>query len=250
VTRLAGRSTGVITYGLSGGTVAAHRLDLTRFGLELEIRTPWGGGRVASPLMGAYNATNLLGVLGVLLAVDVPFDAALSAMSELQPVEGRMQTIGGEGRPLVVVDYAHTPDALEQALRALRAHVGGNRLWCVFGCGGDRDPGKRPQMGNIAARLADVAIVTSDNPRTEAADAIIAQIVAGADRELTTLVDRAVAIEFAIAHADAGDVVLIAGKGHERYQEIGRERKPFSDVDVARRCLDARSARPESGKRA
>ena len=250
VTRLAGRSTGVITYGLSGGTIAAHRLDLTRFGLELEIRTPWGGGRVASPLMGAYNATNLLGVLGVLLAVDVPFDAALSAMSELQPVEGRMQTIGGEGRPLVVVDYAHTPDALEQALRALRAHVGGNRLWCVFGCGGDRDPGKRPQMGNIAARLADVAIVTSDNPRTEAADAIIAQIVAGADRELTTLVDRAVAIEFAIAHADAGDVVLIAGKGHERYQEIGRERKPFSDVDVARRCLDARSARPESGKRA
>lgn len=240
VARLAGRPTCVITYGLSGGTIAGHRLDLTRFGLELEIRTPWGEGRIASALMGRYNAVNLLGVLGVLLAVDVPVDAALSALAELKPVEGRMQTIGGECGPLVVVDYAHTPDALEQALLALRAHVGGNRLWCVFGCGGDRDPGKRPLMGSIAARLADVVIVTSDNPRTEDPAAIISQIVAGADRAVDSEVDRAAAIRSAIMQAGARDVILIAGKGHERYQEIGRDRKPFSDVDVARRCLDAR----------
>jgi UDP-N-acetylmuramoyl-L-alanyl-D-glutamate--2,6-diaminopimelate ligase len=250
VNRFAGRSTSVITYGLSGGAIAGQRLDFTRFGLELEIRTPWGGGRLATHLMGAYNAVNLLGVLGVLLAVDVPVEAALSALSRLEPVEGRMQTLGGEGRPLVVVDYAHTPDALEHALTALRAHVGGNRLWCVFGCGGDRDPGKRPQMGRIAARLADVTIVTSDNPRSEDPDEIIAQIVAGVDREVEIEADRAVAIDRAIAGAGADDVILIAGKGHERYQEVGRERRPFSDVDVARACLDARTAQLGSGGRA
>lgn len=238
VGRLARRDTHVITYGLTGGTVSGHRLDLTRFGLELQIETPWGGGRIVSRLMGAYNAANLLGVLGVLLASGVPLQPALSVLGELIPVEGRMQTLGGADKPLVVVDYAHTPDALEQVLNALRAHSGGGQLACVFGCGGDRDPGKRPLMGAIAARLADRTIVTSDNPRSENPEEIIAQIVAGAGRAARTVVDRAQAIAEAIAQAGAGDTVLIAGKGHERYQEIGADRFPFSDAQTARRCLD------------
>jgi len=239
VGRLARGDTSVITYGLTGGAVSGHRLDLTRFGLELEIQTPWGSGRVASPLMGAYNASNLLGVLGVLLASEVPLQPALSVLAELMPVEGRMQTIGGGDQPLVVVDYAHTPDALEQALLALRAHTMGGQLVCVFGCGGDRDPGKRPLMGAIAARLADSTIITSDNPRSEDPSEIIAQIAAGAGSKVRTIVDRAQAIKVAIAEARTGDIVLIAGKGHERYQEIGIERLPFSDAETARRCLDA-----------
>jgi UDP-N-acetylmuramoyl-L-alanyl-D-glutamate--2,6-diaminopimelate ligase len=251
VGRLAGRDTRVLTYGLSGGTVSGHRLDLTRFGLTLEIRTPWGAGRIASPLRGAYNAANLLGVLGVLLASEVPLQPALSVLGELEAVEGRMQTLGGGDQPLAVVDYAHTPDALAQALTALRAHAGGGRLICVFGCGGDRDPGKRPLMGEIATRLADRVILTSDNPRSEDPAAIIAQIAAGARTGVQTLADRALAIAAAIAAADAGDVVLIAGKGHERYQEIGSERIAFSDAETARRCLagwtpHAVRARPES----
>jgi len=238
VGQLVSRDTHVITYGLTGGTVSGHRLDLTRFGLELEIETPWGGGHVASPLMGAYNATNLLGVLGVLLAADVPLAPALSMLGNLEPVEGRMQTLGGGDQPMVVVDYAHTPDALEQVLHALRAHAGNGQLVCVFGCGGDRDPGKRPLMGEIAARLADRTILTSDNPRTEDPEAIIAAIAAGAGSAVRTVVDRAQAIAEALAAASANDVVLIAGKGHERYQEIGTARVPFSDAETARRCLD------------
>lgn len=234
---LASRDTRVITYGLSGGAVSGHRLDLTRFGLALEIQTPWGGGRICSRMMGAYNAANLLGVLGVLLASDVQLGAALSVLGELTPVDGRMQTFGGGDRPLVVVDYAHTPDALQQVLGALRAHASGGRLICVFGCGGDRDAGKRPLMGEIASMLADRVIVTSDNPRTEDAQAIIDAIVAGARGSVLAITDRAQAIATAIAQAGADDVVLIAGKGHERYQEIGAERLPFSDADAAGDCL-------------
>jgi len=178
-------------------------------------------------------------VLGVLLASDVPLDQALDVLGRLEPVIGRMQTLGGGERPLIVIDYAHTPDALEQVLRALRAHLSGGRLVCVFGCGGERDPGKRPLMGAIALRLADAVVITSDNPRGEDPAAIIAAIAAGAGDEAAIEPDRGRAIASAIAAAHPGDVVLIAGKGHESTQEIGGVRHPFSDVDVARACLEA-----------
>jgi UDP-N-acetylmuramoylalanyl-D-glutamate--2,6-diaminopimelate ligase (EC 6.3.2.13) len=162
---------------------------------------------------------------------------------QLQPVNGRMNRLGGwHGLPLVVVDYAHTPDALEQALTALRAHCAG-KLICVFGCGGERDTGKRPLMGAIAARLADVAIVTDDNPRGEDGDAIVAQIVAGMTAAPAMAVerDRAVAIADALALARPGDAVLIAGKGHETYQEGAGGKRPFDDMLVARAALERRA---------
>jgi UDP-N-acetylmuramoyl-L-alanyl-D-glutamate--2,6-diaminopimelate ligase len=243
VERLAGRAVNVLTYGLGSAAIAGHRLDLHRMGLRLEIETPWGRGAVESALMGAYNAANLLGVLGVLLASDVPLDTALPALGRLQPVPGRMQTFGGGDAPLVVVDYAHTPDALEQVLRALRAHLGAGLLTCVFGCGGNRDRGKRPQMGAVAAGLADRVVLTSDNPRDEDPDRIIADIAAGTGGQAAIEPDRTRAIEGAIAAAAAGDVVLIAGKGHESWQEIAGVRYPYSDASVAAQGL-ARRGRP------
>ena len=237
VSRLSGSPVRVFTYGIASGAISGHRLDLHRFGLDLEIKTPWGGGLVRSPLMGAYNAANLLGVLGVLLASDVPLDQALTVLSRLQAVSGRMQTLGGGTRPLVVVDYAHTPDALEQVLNALRAHLAQGRLICVFGCGGDRDAGKRPLMGEVASRCADQLFITSDNPRSEDPLAIIRAIADGARPPYLLEPDRARAIELAISAARPGDVVLVAGKGHETYQEVGGVRHPFSDIDAADACL-------------
>jgi UDP-N-acetylmuramoyl-L-alanyl-D-glutamate--2,6-diaminopimelate ligase len=239
VERLAGRRMSVLTYGLNGGAVACTRLDLHRFGLELQIRTPWGAGFVRSRMFGAHNAANLLGVLGTLIAADVPFPQALDALGQLAPVEGRMQALGGGDQPLVVIDYAHTPDALEQALQALRRHFETSRLICVFGCGGERDAGKRPLMGEAASRLADEVVITSDNPRGEDPAAIIAAIAAGARAPFLTEPDRAQAIAAAIAGAKREDIVLVAGKGHERYQELGTGRQPFSDVAVSQTCLDA-----------
>lgn len=243
VGRLSGRRIRTITYGLRGGAIAAHRLDLHRLGLRLEITTPWGGGAVESRLMGAYNASNLLGVLGVLLASDVPLGDALPAIGRLEAVPGRMQTLGGGEHPVVVIDYAHTPDALEQVLRALRAHAGGARLTCVFGCGGDRDRGKRPLMGEVATRLADRTWLTSDNPRSEDPAAIIAAIAAGAAGPVEIEPDREAAIVRAVSEAGAGEIVLVAGKGHESWQEIGSRRVPFLDAEVARRAL----AEPRAG---
>lgn len=237
--RLAGRSTKVITYGLRGGIIAGKRLDLDRFGLRLEIRTPWGAGTLQSGLFGAYNAANLLGVLGVLIAADVPFPEGLRALAELRAVAGRMQTLGGGGKPLVIVDYAHTPDALAQVLEALRAHFAAGRIVCVFGCGGERDAGKRPLMGEVASRLADDVMITSDNPRGEDPQAIIDAIARGARPPYRTEPDRTRAIRAAIGTAQAEDIVLVAGKGHERYQLIGGVSHPFSDVAVAETCLAA-----------
>lgn len=178
-----------------------------------------------------------LGVLGQ------PFEAIVAALEALAPVNGRMNRLPpSPDRPLVVVDYAHTPDALEQALTALRAHCAG-RLICVFGCGGERDAGKRPLMGAIAERLADVAIVTDDNPRGEDGDAIVAQIVAGFADPSRSLVqrDRETAIRRALDSAVAGDVLLIAGKGHETYQEGAFGKRPFDDLAVARAAMEARA---------
>jgi UDP-N-acetylmuramoyl-L-alanyl-D-glutamate--2,6-diaminopimelate ligase len=238
VERLAGNRASVLTYGLTGGTIAGTRLDLHRFGLELEISTPWGAGVVRSALFGAHNAANLLGVMGVLIAADVPFAEALDALASLDPVEGRMQALGGGDKPLIVIDYAHTPDALEQALTSLRRHFDAGRLVCVFGCGGERDAGKRPLMGRAASRLADEVVITSDNPRGEDPAAIITEIAAGARPPLTLEPDRGKAIAGAIATASREDVVLVAGKGHERYQEIAGQRHSFSDAAVSRLCLE------------
>jgi UDP-N-acetylmuramoyl-L-alanyl-D-glutamate--2,6-diaminopimelate ligase len=209
-------------------------------GLSFDLVTPWGEGAVDSPLLGRFNVYNLLAVAGCLGALGYAFAEIRNALSCLKPVAGRMNRIGGGELPLVVVDYAHTPDALEQALASLRAHCAG-KLVCVFGCGGERDAGKRPQMGAIAERLADAIIVTDDNPRGEDGDAIVAQIVAGLAHAQRARVerDRATAIALALREARAGDVVLIAGKGHEPYQEVGGVRRAFDDADVARRVLEA-----------
>jgi UDP-N-acetylmuramoyl-L-alanyl-D-glutamate--2,6-diaminopimelate ligase len=228
----------VLGYGFGRGEISGHRLDLSQRGLSLEIETPWGPAAVRSRLLGGFNAANLLGVLGVLLAAGVGLQDAAEALAELEPVAGRLQMVREPGRPLVVVDYAHTPDALQKVLETLRVLLtDGARLICVFGCGGERDPGKRPLMGEVATRLAHEAIVTSDNPRGEEPLAIIEQIVAGAHPNYHVEPDRALAIDRAVRAGRAGDVVLVAGKGHEAYQEIGGMRLPFSDVEVARAAL-------------
>ena len=228
----------VLGYGLGRGEIAGHRLDLSTRGLRLEVTTPVGAAKIDSSMIGAFNASNLLGVLGVLIASDVPLRDAVEALSQLEPVPGRMQMVREPDAPLVVVDYAHTPDALEKALETLRSTLSAEgKLHCVFGCGGDRDPGKRPQMGEAATRLADRVVITSDNPRSENPRAIIDEILAGAHPNYAIEVDRATAILQAISGATAQDVVLLAGKGHETYQEIGGRRLPFDDAEVAREIL-------------
>ncbi|HET7403095.1 MAG TPA: UDP-N-acetylmuramyl-tripeptide synthetase, partial [Usitatibacter sp.] len=208
-------------------------------GVAFDVRSPWGRGRVEASVLGAFNVSNLVAVLGTLLAAGIDFDRALAAVGALQPVPGRLERVGGGERPLVVVDYAHTPDALEKALAALRPAVAaGRRLVCVFGCGGDRDRGKRPLMAQAAVRFADHVVVTSDNPRTEDPHAIIDDIMAGVRGGAAEAVeDRQVAIFSAVHQARPGDVVLLAGKGHETYQEIHGVRHPFSDREVAAAAL-------------
>ena len=220
--------------------VRASDVVLDGRGVSFLLHTPWGTAPLHSPLLGRFNVANLLGVIAALGALGFDFEAIVATAAQLQPVAGRMNRLGAAGQPLVVVDYAHTPDALEQALNTLRTHARG-RLICVFGCGGERDAGKRPLMGAIAERLADVAIVTDDNPRREDADGIVAAIVAGFADVARARVerDRAKAIALAIAEARPGDIVLIAGKGHEPYQEVGTQKFPFDDADVARRVLEA-----------
>ena len=209
-------------------------------GLRVTVRTPLGEGEFQSPLLGRFNAGNLLAVLTVLLVLEVPLERALARLPCLRPVPGRMERFGGAGTPLVVVDYAHTPDALEQALRALRGH--GKRLWCVFGCGGERDRGKRPRMGNVAARYAEELVITDDNPRGEDPAGIVEEILAGVPDSARVSVchDRAAAIRRAIRQAGEEEVILVAGKGHEQFQQVGDEKRPFSDREVVRQALAAR----------
>ncbi|WP_020655500.1 UDP-N-acetylmuramoyl-L-alanyl-D-glutamate--2,6-diaminopimelate ligase [Massilia niastensis] len=215
-------------------------------GTEFQVDTPGGGATLKTRLVGHYNVSNALAVLGALLAKGVALKSAVEAIEALAPAPGRMQQIGGQDAPMVVIDYAHTPDALEKTLEALRqvALDRGGQLWCVFGCGGDRDPGKRPQMGEIA-QAADHVLVTSDNPRSEEPSAIIAQIVAGMDPKhphsrCQAVEDRAAAILLAVKQAAKQDVILLAGKGHEPYQEIKGRKMPFSDADHASLALTAR----------
>jgi UDP-N-acetylmuramoyl-L-alanyl-D-glutamate--2,6-diaminopimelate ligase len=203
---------------------------------------------IKTQLVGKFNVSNVLGILGVLLAKGVELKSAVEAVETLVPVPGRMEQLGGQDAPLVVIDYAHTPDALEKTLSTLRqvSQQRSGELWCVFGCGGDRDPGKRPQMGAVS-QLADHIIVTSDNPRSEDPSAILAEIVKGIDTArvgndaLHVVEDRAAAILWAVRHAGKSDVVLLAGKGHESYQEIKGKKMPFLDADHAALALAARA---------
>jgi len=222
--------------------IVATNVRTSGDGLNFHLRTPWGEGDIATSLLGRFNVANLLAVAGCLGALGCGFAQIRDALTSAQPVIGRMNRLGGGAAPLVVVDYAHTPDALEQALTNLRAHCEG-ALICVFGAGGERDQGKRPQMAAIAERLADRVIVTDDNPRGENGDVIVAQIVAGFVHRESVVVqrDRAQAIALALREAKAGDVVLIAGKGHEPYQEVAGIKHPFDDLAVARKALEARA---------
>jgi UDP-N-acetylmuramoyl-L-alanyl-D-glutamate--2,6-diaminopimelate ligase len=217
--------------------VHVGRVQASDGGLELDISGHFGRRRLRSRLIGPFNAENLAITLGVLLAWQFDADQAIAALGACHAPPGRMEAHRLANGALAVIDYAHTPDALSKALAALRAHARG-RVLVVFGCGGERDPGKRALMGEVASRLADRVIVTDDNPRGEDADRIVAMILAGMRAPERALVerDRARAIGAAIDEARAGDAVLIAGKGHEEYQQVGHERRPFSD----RACLAAR----------
>ena len=226
--------------------VRAENLVDTPFGQRFSLVLPNGRTTVDTDLVGRYNVANLLAVAAVLHDAGVPAADVGLRLSALSAPPGRMERVGGNGEPLVVVDYAHTPDALDNALAALRpvAAARGGKLAVVFGCGGDRDSGKRPQMGAVAARLADQVLVTSDNPRSEDPQAIIADIVAGMPAAEVEA-DRAAAIRRAVLGAEPADVVLLAGKGHESYQEINGVRLPFSDIEQARAALAQRHPNQE-----
>jgi UDP-N-acetylmuramoyl-L-alanyl-D-glutamate--2,6-diaminopimelate ligase len=250
----------VVGYGLTDASlqlaerlglrmVYGHLAEMSGQGLRLEVHSSWGGAQIDSTLVGRFNAANLLGALAVLLVSGIELDKAAQSLGKVQAVAGRMQRLGSADQPVVIVDYAHTPDALEKVLLALRevgasqadqgaAQQGGGRLICLFGCGGDRDRGKRAMMGRVAEKFSDHCIVTSDNPRSEDPQHIIAEILGGmtADNH-EIIVERAAAIGRAIGLARQHDTVLLAGKGHEDYQEIAGVKYPFSDVSVAEGAL-------------
>jgi len=237
------------TYSLHNpkADVFPRALEFRRSGFSIDVITPWGEGGFNSTLAGSFNVSNILAVLTTVMAAEsgkpgFDFNHILEKVAAVTPVKGRMEILGDH--PVsVVVDYAHTPDGLKNALSALRQHYKGE-IWCVFGCGGDRDKGKRPLMAEIAEQMATRVIITDDNPRTEDSGAIIRQILTGLSDDADVVVesDRAKAIDYAISHAAEGDVVLIAGKGHEEYQDVGGNRMVFSDVKQARVSLNRRFA--------
>jgi UDP-N-acetylmuramoyl-L-alanyl-D-glutamate--2,6-diaminopimelate ligase len=205
----------------------------TENGSEITVSTSWGDDNFSLPLPGEFNVANAALVLAYLLTAGIDLEQACDVLALVEAPPGRMQKISTRGSS-VYVDYAHTPDAIESALRALRPHSRG-KIWCVFGCGGDRDIGKRPLMGRLVERLADKIVITTDNPRNEDPKEIINEILAGFDNadNATVIEDRAAAIAWTIAEAGLSDTVLIAGKGHEDYQEVAGERRPFSDPALA-----------------
>ena len=230
----------MLSFGLlEGAELRAEISSIDIDGMNLKISGPWGTEQVHTSLLGKFNASNLLAAAGTLALLGMPWNRVLHQIELMQPVPGRMMRLGGHtGQPVVVIDYAHTPDALESALHAVRAHLDG-RMVCVFGCGGNRDQGKRPQMGRAAEMLAYDVFVTSDNPRNESASQIIEDVMAGLEQpgKATIEPDRAAAIQRAIANCQPGDVVLVAGKGHETWQEISGQKIPFSDENVIRDAL-------------
>ena len=232
-----------ITYSFENHSADIHcgQMQLSASSIVAELITPWGRGTLKSPLVGKFNLANLLAVIGAAGMQGFQLDEILHAATQLKPVRGRMELVEASGCPLVVVDYAHTPDALDKALRTLASQCKG-KLWVVFGCGGDRDIGKRAEMGRVAEQLAEQIVVTSDNPRSEPAQQIIDQIILGINRTVTVLADRREAIRHAISAAAPEDIILIAGKGHEAYQIVGSDRLPFSDQNEAILALRQRHA--------
>lgn len=252
VQRLQGRAlASLIGYTVSGvmpkgiSTLSAFNIRSNHAGTVFQVESPFGSGPIRTQMVGLFNVSNILGILGALLAKGTAWRAAVQVIEMLTAVPGRMQQLGGNDAPLIVIDYAHTPDALEKTLLTLRqvAQQRHGQLWCLFGCGGDRDSGKRAQMGAVSA-LADQVVVTSDNPRSENPAAIIEQIIAGLAAEKTphhVTEDRAAAILWTVKHAAKHDVVLLAGKGHEAYQEVMGKKLAFSDADHAALALAARA---------
>ncbi|MBB72730.1 MAG: UDP-N-acetylmuramoyl-L-alanyl-D-glutamate--2,6-diaminopimelate ligase [Legionellales bacterium] len=240
---VANLSESVQAYGYSSqnnsdAAVTASDIQYDAEGFTATVRTPWGEGTLHSGLLGEFNLSNLLAVVTVLGVMGYALTDILQWVGDLPGVAGRMQRFGGGDKPLVVVDYAHTPDALEKALTAIKAHTTG-AITTVFGCGGDRDKGKRPEMAAVAERLSDKVIVTSDNPRHEEPEAIIEDICQGF-KQLAAVhreVERQRAIHYAITGAGPGDIVLIAGKGHEAYQQIGDTKHAFSDQQQVQQAL-------------
>lgn len=231
------------TVSIAGRSVVATDESLDRDGIRLTIASFAGDAEIRSALIGSFNAENLLMAFATLIAMRIGADAAAAALSAAEAPAGRMQRVGVATDPLVIVDFAHTPDALQAALGELRQQTAGT-LWCVFGCGGDRDGDKRPRMGAVASAMADRVLITSDNPRSEDPEEIIATIASGclAGTSVETIVDREEAIRSALERAAPDDVVLIAGKGHERSQEIAGVRIPFDDASVATSLLAERRA--------
>ncbi|MGB7816209.1 MAG: UDP-N-acetylmuramoyl-L-alanyl-D-glutamate--2,6-diaminopimelate ligase [Methylotenera sp.] len=233
---LAGVGTPVMAYGIERGDVRATELHFENTHFTFYAITPFGNASVKANLIGRFNVYNVLAVLATLLVSKVSLDDAIDAISHIQSAAGRMQQIGGGKLPLVVVDYAHTPDALEKVLSTLKAQAS-SKLICVFGCGGNRDAGKREIMGKIASEIADAVVVTSDNPRDENPEKIIQDIVSDMHGNFAIEEDRAKAISVGIFSAKPGDIVLIAGKGHEDYQEIAGKKYRFSDIEQAKDVL-------------
>ena len=234
-----------LSYGFhKDADVRGYGLITSPEGIRMRVKTPYGKGVLTSSLIGDFNAMNLLTVLSVLMCIEMPLEQALEFIKDIKPVAGRMERFGGGDKPLVIVDYAHTANALEQVLKALRP-ITERKLTCVFGCGGDRDKSKRPEMGRVAFELADNIVITDDNPRTENSMNIISDILAGCrdvagdqnSENVEVEQNRAAAIEWAINHSGKGDVVLIAGKGHEAYQFIGSRQVPFDDRAEVKRVL-------------
>lgn len=236
----------VTVYGLDGETptfghyVLARKLELHASGIRFEVESSWGHALIDSRLLGRFNAYNLLAALAAILHSGIGLDRAVLALSQVTTVPGRIEAYrGSKAAPLVVVDYAHTPQALEQILKAVRAHTTG-KLWCVFGCGGDRDRGKRPLMGAAAAQFADEIIITDDNPRSEQPAQIVAEIRAGlpTTARVRVLHDRAEAIAMAVRSANKEDAVVVAGKGHEETQTYGTEVRRFSDREFVAQLVN------------
>ncbi|PCI61954.1 MAG: UDP-N-acetylmuramoyl-L-alanyl-D-glutamate--2,6-diaminopimelate ligase [Methylophilaceae bacterium] len=227
---------GVLTYGINGGDIQASKVNVENGRIRFFVTTPYGQSDVSANLVGRFNVYNVLAVLATLLVSKVALTDAVEAIANIEPLSGRMQKFGGGKLPLVVVDYAHTPDSLKNVLLALKEEAK-QRLICVFGCGGNRDQGKRAMMGAVASEFADGVVVTSDNPRDEDPDKIIQAILEGVNGEYAVEEDRAKAILIAISNAQAGDAVLIAGKGHEDYQEIAGEKHHFSDAEQVTKVL-------------
>ncbi|WP_168204016.1 UDP-N-acetylmuramoyl-L-alanyl-D-glutamate--2,6-diaminopimelate ligase [Aliikangiella coralliicola] len=216
----------------------AEDVVLSLEGLHAKIYTPWGSGKLDSPLIGQFNLTNLLLVIAALGSILKDVNPVLLALKNVRSAPGRMQKIGNKHTPLAIVDYAHTPDALEKSLMAIREHCVG-MIWCIFGCGGDRDQGKRPLMARVAEKFSNRVIVTTDNPRTEPAEKIKEDIYSGFRKinKVTYIESREEAIATALKKANPGDAVLIAGKGHEDYQIIGNEKLHLSDLEIAEKHI-------------